>query len=98
MRFKPAYYSVLCLRDGTVLHGHQIRKPRGSRSERDGVSYRYVRKAESFAETCDRETIICQLAIVNRLNTRQAIRDLLLPRLDAIERRLSAIEDRLARG
>ena len=39
--------------------------------------------------------IIYHLAMVGRLNTRRALRDLVLPRLEAVERRLERIEQQL---
>lgn len=100
MRRRPAYFIVWCLKDGTVLTAIQCRKPHpnemrdGRRIEADGVCRRTIRTAEDLSESSETDKIIFQVSMAAALNMRQVLRDLVLPRLEAIERRLDALETR----
>lgn len=98
MRRRPTYFIEYCLRDGTVVGALQTRKPTprqlqyGGRLEADGIWERYVVADYDYIEASDSQKVVRQAAITGMLNMRQLLRDLVLPRLDAIERRLDAIE------
>jgi hypothetical protein len=97
-RRRPAYYTVWALRDGTVVAaGETGRKPLPSQRRRwgkideDGVWQEFNQVATHMAELQERHWIAMQVSITSRLNSRRAIRELVLPRLGGLEERLDAI-------
>lgn len=101
MRRKPAYYLTYGLKDGTITAVLQTRKPlkkslrRGEKIDEDGVYRTYVHECSDYQDLEDRHYVTRHVALAGRLNTRRAIRELVLPRLDEIASQLEAINQRL---
>jgi hypothetical protein len=99
------YFQVTSLRDGTVLAAHVVRKPTphvikrdGLRIDADNVCKEHVSSGTHLlSDTSYDGRTRFQDILSNSLNVRRALRDLLLPRLTAVELELAAIRDQLQR-
>ncbi|MFA9476951.1 hypothetical protein ACERK3_01465 [Phycisphaerales bacterium AB-hyl4] len=105
MRTRPAHYVAFGLKDGTVFGALQTRKPlkkslrKGENIDPDGV-YRfhmYDHTRDLPANLPDRDWIIQNTGIAGRLNTRRALRDLVLPKLDELQREVDTLTSQLTR-
>ena len=101
---RPTYYTVSCLRDGTVVAAFPVRKPAPKilkrdklRIDADNVCREYVRSGSEIGNAMYEGRIRFQDIISNMLNTRRAIREIVLPRLGDMETNLAALQSQLQR-
>jgi len=98
---KPAYYFVRVTRDGTVLYARETAKPRKSRFmgtpkiDEDGVYIEYLPKEDDFPKLSDWAKGSYQTVVAVRLNDRRVLREMVLPRLAAIEAKLDGLAQKL---
>lgn len=103
-RRRPRYYYASSLFDGTVLAAYPIRKPAPKIIKRDnlkidddGVCIESLR-AGRYVSDCQYENRFrSQNIIANRLNTRRAIREIVLPKLAMIQQEITAVRTQLDR-
>ena len=57
-----------------------------ARIDEDGIYRWFIYRANNFQDLSDRERILRHAGMAGRLNTRRAIRELVLPRVEAMER------------
>jgi hypothetical protein len=102
---RPTYYEISCLKDGTVIAAHTVRKPSPHILKRDRLRIDEDNVCKEFPNsglkwlidvTNDRR-IHFQGIIATALNVRRAIRALLLPRLEAMEAELASVQQQLDR-
>jgi hypothetical protein len=100
------HYTVSSLHDGTVLSAYPIRKPvpktmkrERLRIDEDGVCHEYARAGKELRDVCNESRMRFQNIIATRLNTRRAIREMVVPHLVKLQadveemcRRLERIE------
>ena len=103
-RRRMVYSNAFCMHDGSVFACGPERKPTANRIKQegifiddDGVFKEALYDPTSWKSWSDdqREKLVTILA--NRLNTRRAIRELILPELAAIQATLADIQKRLDR-
>lgn len=97
-RRRALYYQAFILHDGTVQAAFPIRKPisRGNyrdffRADDDGVCKEIARSGKELSDWNYEDRFRFQDLIANRLNTRRAIREMIFPRMDAIENEIREI-------
>jgi hypothetical protein len=96
------HYLVSTLRDGTVLAAVPIRKPhpkemkrRGHRVGKDGETNVSVRSGFELSNWNDEGRLRFLDIIATNLNTRRAIRELVVPKLDAMLGEIKALNERM---
>ncbi len=100
-RDKKTYFTVFALRDGTITTVLESRKPRqdqlrrGQRIDEDGVYQEHTTDARTYENHTDAQRIQKHITIAGAINTRRAIRNLLLPKLKEISEQLFAVQERL---
>lgn len=98
---KPTYYSAHVLRDGTIWLALQTRKPRKTphvtpEIDEDGIHQWFVDEDEPN-RLADWGKGLRHGAVVNRLNTKRAIREQVEPKLDELLLLVSELGERLSR-
>lgn len=98
-RRRSVYFSVTAMHDGTVLTAVPIRKPAGRimkrRCQKPDADNVCDERRGSYVESFpidDPGRLRFFDIMANRLNTRRAIRELVLTRLDEMDRRIEAIQ------
>lgn len=91
------------LYDGTVFAAYPIRKPsprvmkeRGMKVEADGVTSEVMRAGTELGTTDDERRFRFQNIIATNLNTRRAIRELVLPVLAELREEIAALRAEVA--
>ncbi len=104
---KPVYYTVTGLNDGTVMAAYPVRKPAARIMKRDGqkldadnVCREFLGNYVGAFKFDDDGRFRFFDIMANRLNTRRAIRELILPEMQAVREEIAAlrsdIRDRVA--
>jgi len=97
---RPIYYRAFALHDGTVTAAVPIRKP--PKRERchvdpEGVAIEYADSGRQFSDVNDENRTRFQDIISVNLNTRRAIRELVLPRVAELHAEIHALREQLER-
>ncbi len=100
---KPVYYHVFVAEDGTILDVRQTYKPRKSsmrpriKIDEDGVHTEWTQSLDDWNSFSDWAKGSYTTTMATRLNLRRTLRELVLPRLDGVERQLASIQEKLDR-
>lgn len=101
---RPVHYTAICLHDGTVLAAFPVRKPTPHvikrdrlRIDPDHVCREYFTGGREISDVNNETRMRSQDIISNALNARRAVRELVLPRLDALESEFTALRAQLDR-
>lgn len=96
------YYSTFCLRDGTIITALPVRKPLPKtikreklKIDKDGVCREWAFSEREFSHLPLEKRVHLQDVISNRLNTRRAIREMLLPQFAKLQEDLNEIRRQL---
>ena len=100
---RPMHYYSNCLYDGTIVATFPIRKPTPKkirqdnlRIDEDGVCDRgWYSAGKIFSDVTMDNRFRFQDIMANCLNTRRAMREILIPRLQKLERDADAIHNKL---
>lgn len=102
-RRKQMYFEASSLFDGTVLAAYPIRKPAdriikrdGLRIDENGIVSEYLRNGQELHGP-DERRFRFQDIIANNLNTRRAIRELVVPAMTSILEEIRELNERLDR-
>ncbi|MFO0829678.1 MAG: hypothetical protein U0572_16175 [Phycisphaerales bacterium] len=102
-RRRPVYYLATALNDGTVLAACPIRKPmqremdrRGDRLDADGVAQESMRDGRELGNWDDPGRIRFLDIIANNLNTRRAIRALVVKPLKELAEEVARLRSEVA--
>jgi hypothetical protein len=103
-RRRPMHYSASTLFDGTVLAARPIRKPTPKIIKRDnlkideeGVCVEWPRSGKELSDIHNDTRTRFQDIIATSLNTRRALRELVLPELAALRAEVAAVRSQLDR-
>lgn len=103
-RRRAMYYSASSLHDGTILAAHPMRKPAprimkrdGMRTDDDGVTQEFSRAGRELSDWNNETRMRFQDVVANRLNTRRAIRDLVLAPLAEMKTEMATLRMEIAR-
>lgn len=101
---RPTYYQVFSLQDGTVLLAVPVRKPSARvlkdyriKIDDDGVAEEYFMDTKWFRDAAQEDRQRRHDLVSNRLNMRRTIRELLIPRIAALEDHIAALQAQLDR-
>lgn len=102
-RRRPVYYAVTSMNDGAVLSAYPVRKPASRIMKRDGDRLDEDNVCRDFtgsyagAFTSDESGRFRFFDILaNRLNMRRAIREVVLPTLEAVEAEVMALRNEIS--
>jgi len=102
-RRRPVWYCASSMPDGAVIGAHPVRKPRkehlrlmGQRIDADGAADMVGSYVGAIGDMNDIQKARFSIALATRLNTRRAVRELILPELAAINEKLDRLERRLS--
>jgi len=97
---RPVYYTVTSMNDGTVLSAYPVRKPvarimkrDGDRLDEDNVCKDFTGSYVGPFKFDDPGRCRYFDIMANRLNMRRAIRELTLPKLEAVEAEVVALRN-----
>lgn len=103
-RQRPMHFTVHRLHDGTVLAAYPIRKPSKQELKRervridpDGVAREWADGGRNLSDVQNETRTRFQDIIATRLNTRRAIQELVLPRLDQLSEQVEGLGAQLDR-
>lgn len=103
-RRKPMHYSASSLFDGTVLAAYPVRKPAPKVIKRDnlriddeGVCVEWLRSGKELSDVNNDTRTRFQDIIATSLNTRRALREIVLPELAALREEVAAVRSHLER-
>ena len=101
-RRRPVYYSATSLNDGTVLTAYPMRKPAPKVMKRDhlkidmeGVCKEWLRPGWELSDVNYDTRFRFQNILATNLNTRRAIRELVLPVLTDIRQEIAGLRAQL---
>lgn len=101
-RRRPMHYTGHSLHDGTVLAMYPVRKPTPHiikrdklKIDEDGVCQEFAGAGRELSDVHNETRMRFQDIIAMRLNTRRAIRELVLPHLLKLEQDLNDLHNRL---
>ncbi len=97
---RPMHYRAHTLHDGTVTAAVPIRKPpkrKRCRVDPEGVAIEYADSGKNLSDVNYEDRTRFQDIIAVNLNTRRAIRELVLPRVTELQKDLQALRERLER-
>jgi hypothetical protein len=104
LRRRSMYYSASSLHDGTVLAAYPMRRPAprilkrdGMRIDVDGVTSEWGDSGRDLSNWEVENRFRFQDIIANRLNTRRAIRELVLAPLTEMQCEISALREEVGR-
>jgi hypothetical protein len=97
-RKKPAYYSVHAMRDGTIWLAVPHRKPYGKKSvtDEDGI-FQWFLEEDIPSGMYDGAKCVQDTTVTTSLNVKRIVRNQVEPKLDLILERLDEIQKRLER-
>ncbi len=100
---RPVYYTITSMNDGVVLSAYPVRKPASRIMKRDGDSLDEDNVCKEFAgsyvrafKSDDPGRFRFFDIMANRLNMRRAIREVAMPKLEAVEAEVAALRIELA--
>ena len=103
-RRRQMHYYASGLHDGTVLAAYPIRKPAprimrrdGMRVDADGITQHRQSAGEWLRDDGDERRFRFQDILANALNSRRALRELVLPQLEALAAEVAALRAEVAR-
>ena len=101
-RRRAMHYTTHSLHDGTILAAYPVRKPPPktikrdkSRIDEDGVCNDFTGAGRELSDVNNESRMRFQNIIATRLNTRRAIREMVLPCLDNLQRDVNEIRGQL---
>jgi len=101
---RPMHYTTHSLHDGTILAAYPVRKPPPKtikrdkiRIDEDGVCHEYAGAGRELSDVYNETRMRFQNIIATRLNTRRAIREMVLPCLAKLQCDVEDIRAQLAR-
>lgn len=101
-RRRPTYYMAITLHDGTVTAAIPIRKPskqamkqEGRRIDPDGIARGHASSGYQYGNVDDPERFRFLDIFATNLNTRRALRDLVLPGMAEVLKELKRLSGRL---
>ena len=101
-RRKPVYYAVTGLNDGTVMAAYPVRKPAARIMKRDGqkldadnVCREFMGNYVGAFKLDDPGRLRFFDIFANRLNARRAMRELILPEIQAVREEIAALRDEI---
>lgn len=102
-RRRPMYYTAgRSLHDGTILAAYPVRKPLPKtikrekiRSDEDGVCKEFAGAGKELSDVHNETRMRFQNIIATRLNTRRAIREMVLPCLIKLQSDVNEIRNQL---
>ena len=96
------HYTALGLHDGTILVAYPVRKPHPKtikndkiRIDEDGVCHEYPSAGGHLSDVHNETRMRLQNIVATRLNTRRAIREMVLPCLIKLQSDINEIRDQL---
>ena len=100
---RPMHYIAICLFDGTVTAAYPVRKPTPKRIKQgnlkidiDGICDNgWYRDGKELSDAHNENRFRFQDIISNRLNTRRAIRELVIPELAKIQEDMKDMRNQL---
>jgi hypothetical protein len=99
---RPMHYTSQSLHDGTILAAYPVRKPPPKTIKRDkirinedGVCHEYAGAGRELSDVYNESRMRFQNIIATRLNTRRAIREMVLPCLNKLQRDVNEIRGQL---
>ena len=99
---RPMHYTTHSLHDGTILAAYPVRKPPPKtirrdkiRIDEDGVCHEYAGAGRELSDMQNETRMRFQNIIATRLNTRRAIREMILPCLAKLQCDVNEIRGRL---
>ena len=102
-RKRALHYSASSLHDGTVMAACPMRKPAprimkrdGMRTDADGVTQEFTRSGQELSDWNYEGRLRFQDIIANRLNTRRALRELVVVPLTEIHAEIAALREEVA--
>lgn len=102
-RRRKMHYYASSLHDGTVIAAFPIRKPAarilkrdGFRIDADGVATEFTRNGRELSDCRNETRCRFQNIVATSLNTRRAIRDLILPELAALHEEVANLRAEIA--
>ena len=103
-RRRPMHYSANSLFDGTVLWAYPVRKPTPKMIKRDnlkideeGVCSEWLGAGKELSDVNNDTRTRFQDIIATSLNTRRALREVVLPELAALRDEVAAVRSQLDR-
>lgn len=104
VRQRAIHYNVFVLPDGTVLSAFPVRKPSPVvlkrdrlRIDSDGVTREYSIPGKELSDVHNENRTRLQDVVATRLNTRRALRELVLPELKAMQNDIRSLRTQLDR-
>jgi len=101
-RRRPMHYTTHSLHDGTILAAYPVRKPPPKtikrdniRIDEDGVCHDYAGAGRELSDVHNESRMRFQNIIATRLNTRRAIREIVLPCLERLACDINEIRGQL---
>jgi hypothetical protein len=101
-RRRPMHYTSHSLHDGTILAAYPVRKPVPKtikrdkiRIDEDGVCNDYTGAGRELSDVHNESRMRFQNIIATRLNTRRAIREIVLPYFEKLQRDVNEIRCQL---
>jgi len=99
---KPMHYFTICLYDGTVIGCHPARKPTPKKIKQDNISLdedgafsTWLDSGKDLSDVHNQNRFRFHDIISNRLNTRRAIREIVMPEIIKIQVEIDAIHKQL---
>lgn len=99
---KPMYYFTICLYDGTVVGCHPVRKPTPKKIKQDKISIdedgaysTWLDSGKDLSDVENKNRFRFHDIISNRLNTRRALREIVMPELREINNEISRLHQQL---
>lgn len=103
-RKRALHYSAISLHDGTILAAYPMRKPAprimkrdGMRTDADGVTRTFPGAGHELSDVRNESRMRFQDIIANRLNTRRALRELVVAPLAELQAEVARLRLEVAR-
>jgi len=104
-RRRPTYYLAITLNDGTVMAARPIRKPSRSSTDRsgpsidpDGVAEWVTTAGKELSDVNNPNRFRFLDLLASNLNTRDALRTLVLPAIESLRKEISELRVEIARS
>lgn len=103
-RRRPMHYTAQTLYDGTIIAAYPIRKPvpkiikrDNLKIDEDGITNDLMDAGKHISDWQNETRFRFQNILANRLNTRRAIRELVLPELSEVRDQVASMKEQLDR-
>lgn len=103
-RRRPIHYNAISLFDGTVLAAYPVRKPAPKVLKRDnikiddeGVCQELMEAGRELIRSPEEARYRFMDILANKLNTRRALREIVLPELASLRQEVAAMRSQLDR-